>query len=113
MNDRALINVVTENNRHLNITPLNICGSVGLTPRVCDMEVHNTAKRNFSDLKIDIRIREVERNKIVLFGSMKSGIKGSQKHHVWIKITAAVHSFGVGNQTPAEIWIFDLYILDM
>lgn len=37
------------------------------------------------------------------------GIKGSQKQHVWKEIITAANSVGVGNQSPVDIQIFNLY----
>ena len=52
-NDRVLVNVAAENDRHLNITPLYILGFEAL-PSKDYIEVRNTAKkRNFSDLEIE------------------------------------------------------------
>lgn len=43
-----------------------------------EMQVNNTA--NFSELK---KKNKEEKNQTVLFGSLKSGIKRSQKQNVW------------------------------
>lgn len=52
-NDQALINVMAENNCHLNITPLNIL-SLEALPLDYDMAMRKTSKkRNFSDLEIE------------------------------------------------------------
>lgn len=71
------------------------------------MEKRNPAKkRNFSDVEIETLTSQVQSNQLVLFGSLKSGVKGSRKNAVWREITAAVNSVGVVNRTPAEVWIF-------
>ncbi len=71
------------------------------------MEKRNPAKkRNFSDVEIETLTSQVQSNQLVLFGSLKSGVKGSQKNAVWREITAAVNTVGVVNRTPAEVWIF-------
>lgn len=63
-------------------------------------------KRNFSELEIDTITREVEKHRAVLFGSLKSGIKGSHKNQVWRIITSAVNSVGVADRTLTEVWMF-------
>ncbi len=60
-------------------------------------------KKNFSEAEIEMLTSEVQRNELVLFGSLKSGIKGCQKAAVWKEITAAVNSIGVDKRTPAEV----------
>ncbi len=71
------------------------------------MEKRNPAKkRNFSDVEIETLTSQVQSNQLVLFGSLKSGVKGSRKNAVWREITAAVNTVGVVNRTPAEVWIF-------
>ncbi len=76
------------------------------------MEKRNPAKkRNFSDVEIETLTSQVQLNQLVLFGSLKSGVKGSRKNAVWREITAAVNSVGVVNRTPAEVWIF--FLLDI
>ena len=73
------------------------------------METRKTAKkRNFSEAEIEVITTEVERNRIILFGSLKSGIKGTQKNAVWAKITAAVNSVGVDARSPAEVVFYFL-----
>ncbi|XDV33494.1 hypothetical protein PO909_003891 [Leuciscus waleckii] len=68
------------------------------------MDTRKTAKkRNFSDVEIETITREVEKNKIVLFGSLKSGIKGAHKNKIWNQITSSVNSVGVEKRTPAEV----------
>ncbi|XP_049897644.1 nuclear apoptosis-inducing factor 1-like [Epinephelus moara] len=68
------------------------------------MEMQKSSKkRNFSDAEIETITSEVQRNKLVLSGSLKSGFKGSQKAAVWKEITAAVNSVGVDKGTPAEV----------
>ncbi len=42
---RTLINMVAENNHHLNITPLKTPRFRSLAPRVYDMEKHSPAKK--------------------------------------------------------------------
>lgn len=42
-----------------------------------------TRKQNLSELESAAKMREKENYKQVLFGSLKSGIKESQKQHVW------------------------------
>ncbi len=44
-NDRTLINVAAENNRHLNTTPLKTPRFRSLAPSVYDTEKHNPAKK--------------------------------------------------------------------
>ena len=67
------------------------------------MEKRNIAKkRNFSELEIGTLTSEVEVNKYVLFGSLKTGIKGAHKNAVWKKITEAVNSVAIDKRTPAE-----------
>lgn len=48
--------------------------------------------------------RQYENNQIVLFGSLKSGIEGSQKEHVWKGVPAAFNSVGVDNRSPADAY---------
>ena len=68
------------------------------------MERRSTGKkRNFSDTEIGILTSEMEQNKDVLFGSLKSGIKGAHKNAVWKKITEAGNSVAVEERTPAEV----------
>ncbi len=56
------------------------------------MEKCNPAKkRNFSDLEIETLTSQVQLNQLVLFGSLKSGIKGSWKNAVWNEIAAVVN----------------------
>lgn len=57
LNDRAVINVAAENNRLLSNTPPFICGVADLASRLYDMEVHNMAKKNFSELRTDAKTR--------------------------------------------------------
>lgn len=45
----------------------------------------------------------------MLFGSLKSGSKGSQKQQVCREITTGVSSIGVGNQSPADVSICKSY----
>ena len=67
------------------------------------MERRNTVKkRNFSETEIGILTSEVEQNKDVLFGSLKSGIKGAYKNALWKKITEAVNRVALEEWTPAE-----------
>lgn len=51
---------------------------------------------------------QVQFNRLVLFGSLKSDIKVA----VWKEITAVVNSIAVDKRTPAEVEIFSLYIHD-
>lgn len=60
-------------------------------------------KRNFSEVEIDTIMSEVQRNKLVLFGILKSGIKGNQTAAVWEEITAVVIRVGVDRRTPAVV----------
>ncbi|KAI2646901.1 Myb-related transcription factor, partner of profilin [Labeo rohita] len=60
-------------------------------------------KKNFSELELDVLITQVQSNQLVLFGSLKSGIKGSQKNAVWNEITAAVNSVDDVNRTSVEV----------
>lgn len=49
-----------------------------------DMDVCNMIKKqNFSVLESNTKTREEDKKKIVLSGSLKSEIKGSQKQRVW------------------------------
>ena len=78
------------------------------------MERRNTSKkRNFSEVQIETITSQVQLNKEVLFRSLKSSIKGTQKNAVWKQITAAVNSVAAVNRTPAEVLIFNLYIHDI
>lgn len=43
-----------------------------------------------------LRPKRERHNPILLFGSLKSGIEGSQKQHAWKEITAA-NSFSMDN----------------
>ena len=71
------------------------------------MDTRKTSKkRNFSDVEIETITREVERNNIVLLGSLKSGIKGAHKNKIWTQITSSVNSVGVEKYTPAEVRMF-------
>ena len=45
-NKRVLINVAAGNKRDLNITPLYYARFNGLAPRIYDMKVHYTSKRD-------------------------------------------------------------------
>lgn len=48
----------------------------GLAPRVYYVEMPNVAKkRNFPDAEIEIILAKVQKNKLVLFGSLKSSMK--------------------------------------
>lgn len=49
----VLINVAVENNRHVNNTPLFIHSLGSLTSRVYDIQDHNVAERNFSEMETD------------------------------------------------------------
>lgn len=51
-------------------------------------------KMNFFKLETDKNKKGGE-NVIVVFGSLRSEIKGSQRHHVWKKITTVVKIIGV------------------
>lgn len=64
-------------------------------------------------METDTKAREEEKNKIELFGRLKSGIKEIQKQQVRKEITAADNSVGVDNPSPAEVQIFNLYISDV
>lgn len=64
---------------------------------------HSGKKRNFSEMEIGVLTSEVEQNKDVLFGSLKTGIKGAHKNAVWKRITEAVNSVAVEERTPAEV----------
>lgn len=39
----------------------------------------------------------------MLFGSLKSGVEGRQKQHVWKEITVAVNSIGVDDRSDSLI----------
>lgn len=54
-------------------------------------------------MEIGVLTSEVEQNKDVLFGSLKTGIKGAHKNAVWKRITEAVNSVAVEERTPAEV----------
>ncbi|KAJ8281008.1 hypothetical protein GJAV_G00062270 [Gymnothorax javanicus] len=60
-------------------------------------------KKNLSEAEIEMLTSKAQWNKLVLFGSLKSGIKGCQRAAVWKEITTAVTSIGVDKQTPAEV----------
>uniref|UniRef100_A0A672G0Y3 Myb/SANT-like DNA-binding domain-containing protein n=1 Tax=Salarias fasciatus TaxID=181472 RepID=A0A672G0Y3_SALFA len=60
-------------------------------------------KRNFSEVEINTLTSEVEQNRHVLFGSLKTRIKGAQKNAVWKKITGAVNSVATEERTPAKV----------
>lgn len=67
------------------------------------MEEHNEAKKhNFGEVEAGTKAGE-EINTIVPFGSLKCGIKESQKRHAWKEITTAVSSVVVDNRSPADI----------
>lgn len=51
-----------------------------------------------------------ENNIIVVFGSLKIGIKDSQKEHICKEITTGVSSVGVDNRSPADGSIFNLHV---
>lgn len=53
--------------------------------------------------------KQEEKNNIVLFDILKSGIKGSEKQHVRKEITK-VKTVDVDNQSPADTEIFMLDI---
>lgn len=64
------------------------------------MESKNTGKkRNFSDMEIGILTSEMRQNKYLLFGSLKTGIKGAHKNAVWKRITKAVSGVSVEERT--------------
>lgn len=68
------------------------------------MERRNlTKKRNFSELEIETLTTQVRNHSLVLFGSLKSGIKGGHKKAIWKKITDVVNSVGIESRTPAEV----------
>ena len=60
-------------------------------------------KRNFSELEVDTLTSEVQKNKEVLFGSLKTGIKGAHTTAVWKRITVGVNSVAADAQTLAEV----------
>ncbi|XP_059209967.1 t-SNARE domain-containing protein 1-like [Centropristis striata] len=64
---------------------------------------HTTKKRNFSEAEIETLTSHVQQHKVILFGSLKSGIKGSRKNEVWKEITAAVNSVAADTRTPSEV----------
>lgn len=57
-NEWVLMNVVADDNCHLNNKPLFVHGLVCLTSRLYDMQVPNKAERNFSELKADAKTRK-------------------------------------------------------
>ncbi|XP_039638589.1 uncharacterized protein LOC120547180 [Perca fluviatilis] len=66
---------------------------------------HPAKKRNFTEVEIETLTSQVEANRLVLFGSLKSGIKGSRKNATWTQVTAAVNSVsaafsGVDSRVP-------------
>ncbi|KAA0723921.1 hypothetical protein E1301_Tti015391 [Triplophysa tibetana] len=68
------------------------------------MERRNlTKKRNFSELEIETLTTQVGNHSLVLFGSLKSGVKGGHKKAIWKKITDVVNSVGIESRTPAEV----------
>lgn len=76
INERDLINVVAENSRPLNNTPLFINGSMD-SPLdfFYDRQQRHTPERNFSELETDKnKTRDKENDPIELFGSLRSWI---------------------------------------
>ena len=68
------------------------------------MEGRKTAKkRNYSDVEVDVLTSEVAKKRVVLFGSLKSGIKGAQKTKVWQRIADSVSSVALEQRTAAEV----------
>lgn len=47
-----------------------------------------------------------------LFGTLNSGIKGSQKQHIWREITIAVNIVGMGNRSTTDVSVLNFYIHD-
>lgn len=72
-----LINVEAESNLHLNNTPLSIHGLACLASRLYDMQVRDTAERNFSELKTDAKTEKIkEINKLRCLAALKVRLKG-------------------------------------
>lgn len=94
-NEWVLMDVLVENNPHLNMTPLFIHHFTCLTSALYDMQVGNMAERNFSENIPGKLVAKQENN--IYSGSWqpkKSGIEGCQKQHIWKEVTL-VNSIGV------------------
>lgn len=65
---------------------------------VSPLHFKNTQVRNTAGgaLSWKLRPKQERHNQILLFGSLKSGIEGSQKQHNWKEITV-VNSFSKDN----------------
>ena len=62
-----------------------------------------TKKRNFADQEIEVLTTSVETRWTVLFGSLKSGVKGIHKTKIWKEVAEGVNSVSSCARTPAEI----------
>ena len=60
-------------------------------------------KRNFSETEMETLVSLVDANRLVLFGSLKAGIKGKQKNAIWKEITVAVNSVSNVRRATEEV----------
>ncbi len=66
------------------------------------MEKRNPAKkRNFSDVEIETLTSQVQSNQLVLFGSLKSGVKGISPNTAILKNKSIVRP----PRPPCLVWI--------
>lgn len=101
---QLLINAAAENHRNYTSHAYKYSLAGMSPPAFYDMERQKpTKKKNFTDMEIETITREVERHKLILFGSKKSGIKGGQKNKIWQEITKLVNSVGPVKRTPEEV----------
>ena len=69
------------------------------------MEKRPTVKkeRNFSETEMETLVSLVDANLLVLFGSLKAGIKGKQNNAIWKEITVAVNSVSNVHRATEEV----------
>lgn len=99
-----MINTGAKNQRHLHVMTLIIHG-----PEAWPSEVKIWGgdvllkKRNFLEVKIESLTCEVEKDKELLIGSLKTGVRGVHKNITWKRITEAVNSYNIVDPTPTEV----------
>ena len=69
------------------------------------MEKRPTVKKKeeFSETEMETLVSLVDANRLVLFGSLKAGIKGKQKNAIWKEITVAVNSVSNVHRATEEV----------